>query len=259
MKRAIALSFAAALFGFTMVASAQWSDNFDSYPGNANINGLGGWSGWDNSAAQAPRTSTALSLSSPNSVLVSGLATTTTYSDNVHTYSGYSSGLWRYTANVFVPTTATGDAYFILLNKYTAGGVATDYDWSVEMQLNATTGLFIDDESGAVASPHSRTGGPAPLIRNRWVPIQVDMNLTANTVSIYYDGALFSSGTWTTDANSILNLAAVDMFSNASSGVYFDNLSLTQVPEPGAACLLALGLLAALRRRRAGNRDQTAP
>ena len=68
VKRTIGLSIAAALLGFAFVASAQWSDNFDSYPGNANINGLGGWKGWDNSPNQAPRTSTALSLSAPDKV-----------------------------------------------------------------------------------------------------------------------------------------------------------------------------------------------
>src|SRR2546426_5771422 len=142
IRRAMALSFAAAVLGFTSVSYAQWSDNFDSYPSNVNIDGLGGWQGWDNSHNQAPITSNARSLSSPNSVLVSGLATTTSYSDNVHKYSGYTSGLWRYTANLFVPLNATGDAYFILLNKYNDFG---PYDWSVELQLNATTGLITDD------------------------------------------------------------------------------------------------------------------
>jgi hypothetical protein len=248
MSAKLARSFVVALFGFATVASAQWADNFDSYPGNVNINGMGGWSGWDNSAAQAPITSTAFALSGPNSILVSGNATGSSYSDNVHQYAGYTSGLWRYTANVFVPTAATGDAYFILLNKYTP--VSGPNDWSVELQLNATTGLFIDDFTGNVNPPSVRAGGPAALIRNRWVPIQVDMNLTANSVSIYYDNTLLSSGTWNTDTGSILNLAAVDLFSNASSGVYFDNLSLAQVPEPATASLLGLGVLCFLWRRR---------
>jgi predicted metalloprotease with PDZ domain len=54
-------------------------------------------------------------------------------------------------------TAATGDAYFILLNKYANGG---PYDWSVEMQLNATTGLFIDDEVGTV---HARGFDARPI------------------------------------------------------------------------------------------------
>jgi hypothetical protein len=155
--------------------------------------------------------------------------------------------LWRYTANLFVPTAATGDAYFILLNKYTP--VSGPYNWSVELKLDATTGLVTDDFSGATTPPSTRIGGPTALIRNSWVPIQVDMNLTANTVNIYYNNALLSSGTWTTGTSSILNLAAVDLFSNASSGVYFDNLSLAQIPEPGVASLLALGVLAILRQK----------
>src|SRR5436305_11843880 len=111
----------AALGACSSAALAQWSDNFDSYPSNVNINGLGGWQGWDNSPAQAPITSNAIASSAPNSILVSGLATGTTYSDNVHQYSGYTTGQWRYSADLFIPANATGDAYFILLNKYADG------------------------------------------------------------------------------------------------------------------------------------------
>ena len=152
MRRASVLTCAAAVLGMSVVANAQWSDNFDSYPSNVSINGLGGWQGWGNVPANSPNTSTAQALSAPNSILVTGNASSSTnYSDNVHKYTGYSSGQWRYTANVFIPTNYTGDEYFILMNQY--ADPAGPFNWSIEMVMSGTTNQISDDyQTGAAGT-----------------------------------------------------------------------------------------------------------
>ncbi len=233
----------------TSVASAQWSDNFDSYASNVNINGQGGWQGWGGTAAAAPVTSTAQFISGPNSINVS----VANGSDNVHLYTGVTTGWWEYTANVYVPTAFTGDSYFILLNQYSNAG---PWNWSIEYQLNGTTNTFSDDYTNGTATVsgpgNSRTGSNLALIRNAWTQIRVDFNPATNQMITFYNGAVVSSGSWKTSATSLADLAAVDLFANAGTGgVYYDNLSLAQIPSPASFALLGLGGLVASRRRRA--------
>jgi hypothetical protein len=226
-----AIFVVAGLAATSGAAFAQHSDNFDSYPSNASINGLGGWKGWDNVPANAASTSTTQARSAPNSIILKGnAATETDYTDNVHEYN-LTSGKWAYTVYHYVPTGQIEDSYFILLNRY-IDGIHVGGDWSVEVQFNATSNLVIDDFSNAVAAPHTRTGGPVTLIRDRWVPVVATFDLDNNTVEITYDGAPLSSGTWTTAAGSQLAMQAVDLFSfhvPRTGGHFMDDISLEQV------------------------------
>ena len=250
----------AALAVMPAAAMAQWSDNFDSYPSNTNINGQGGWQGWGAVAAQAPNTSTAHALSGPNSVLVAGQGDTggAGYSDNVHKYTGYTSGWWEYTANIYVPGNATGQAYFILLNQY--ADPSGPFNWSIEYKIDAgpsgaTANTFSDDytngTSAVSGTGNARFGTNKTLIRDAWVQIRVDFDLTSNVMQAWYNGVPVSGGSWKTNATSTLALAATDLYSGTSSGVYFDSLSLAQIPAPSNVALLGLGGLVAARRRRA--------
>jgi hypothetical protein len=222
---------AAAVAAFPLAASAQWSDNFDSHS-LGSINGQGGWKGWDNSAGAAGNVSDAMALSGRQSQEISGPA------DSVHEYSGVNSGAWTYSAWQYIPGNFTGTTYFILTNTYNDGG---PYDWSVEYQFNASTGVVLDD---------FRTENPVNMVRDRWVELRVEFDLTANTAATYYDGALLSTGTWTTGVNSVLNLGCVDLFANSASSVFYDDMSLVAVPAPASAGLLGLGGLLMARRRR---------
>jgi hypothetical protein len=214
-------------------ASAQWSDNFDSYVTGSQMHGQGGWKGWDNVPAAGALTTGTPNFSAPNSVEITG------GSDLVHEYTGVSSGQWSYTAMQYIPGNFTGTTYFILLNTYADGG---PYNWSIQHSFNGTSGAILDD---------LRTENPVTMVRDAWVPIRVDFDLTANTVNTYYNNQLLSTGTWTTGTTSALNLAAVDLFANNTSPVYYDNISLTQIPGPASFALLGLGGLIAGRRRRA--------
>jgi len=218
---------AAATFVLSGTAIAAWSDNFDSYASGSNLNGQGGWFGWDGVATCGDVVSS-VALSSPNSAMIDN------GDDTVHSYTGVNAGAWTYTAWMFIPDDFTGKTYFILLNTYNNGG---PYSWSVQLTFDAATGKVTDD----IGSSNS-----LPFIKGAWTEIKVDFNLTTDTKKIYYGGNLLGASGWKNDG--VLALAAVDLYSEGSP-VYYDDLSL--VPEPGTLAALALGLgTLVLRRRR---------
>lgn len=226
------LVFVLVLGGLTGAASAQWSDNFDSYATGSQMHGQGGWKGWQNDPGSGALTSSAQALSAPNSVAIGGS------SDLVHEYSGVTSGAWTYYANVFMPTGRTGTTYFILMNRYSDAGGFQNGWWSVELGLAANGGVL----------DNLRSETPRTMNVGAWNEIRVDFDLTANTQSTFINGDLLSTGTWTTDGNSQLNLAVVDLYAGNTSNVFYDNMRL--VPEPTTMAALSLGVLAFIRRRR---------
>src|SRR4030042_3334301 len=84
-----------------------WTENFDSYATGSQMHGQGGWKGWGNVPGAGALTSNVQAHSVPNSVAILGA------SDLVHEYSGYTSGVWTYSAWQYVATTLSGLSYFI--------------------------------------------------------------------------------------------------------------------------------------------------
>lgn len=213
-------------------AQAQWSDNFDSYPAGS-INGLGGWQGWDNVPAAAGTVTPAVARSGPNSLSIVGV------NDSVRQYSGVTSGAWRYTAWQYIPQDFTGVTDFILNSQYNDGG---PYQWAVQMGFDATTGRVTDD--------NGRTSNVVNLVRGQWAEIRVDFDLTANTISEFYNGSLVATGTWNSASYPALALQSVDLYAATGSVVFYDDMSLAQIPTPSGAAVLGLGGLLVARRRR---------
>ncbi|MCA9977114.1 MAG: DUF11 domain-containing protein, partial [Anaerolineales bacterium] len=114
----------------------NWADNFDSYGTGVQLHGLGGWKGWGNAPAAGALTSNAQARSVPNSVDV------LTATDLVHEYDGYTAGKWVYTVWQYIPSSYSGQTYFILLNTYSDSGTN---NWSVQLCFNSATGQLIDD------------------------------------------------------------------------------------------------------------------
>ena len=195
-----------------LIQAVGWYDNFDSYATGSSLQGQGGWKGWANSPAAAALTSDEHAFSTPNSVDIAPAA------DTVHEYSGYIAGKWVYNAWQYIPTDFAGESYFILLNQY--DDLGNTLNWSVQVNFNSSTNLV--ENTGV-------SGGTLPLIKGAWMLLSVEFDLTHDTCSFYYGGQLLYEGTWTGEVSGsgISNLAAVDLFANGASSIYYDDLSLT--------------------------------
>jgi len=191
-----------------------WSDNFDSYATGSQLHGQGGWKGWDNSPAGGALASGAQFATAPNSAEIVGA------SDLVHEYSGATSGPFAYIAWQYVPSSMTGVSYFILLNTYNDGG---PYNWSVQVEFDGALNQV--NNTGA-------SGGSLPLIRGQWVQLRVEIDLTADTQAFYYNNQLLYQGSWSNEVSGggALEIAAVDLFANGASAVYYDDMVLASGP-----------------------------
>lgn len=192
----------------------DWADNFDSYGTDLSLHGLGGWKGWGNDPGATAYTRDTYAVSAPNSVEIAGA------SDLVHEYSGYSTGIWHYTAQQYIPDEFGGETYFILLNQYDDAGATLN--WSAQVDFNGASDMVIND---------GPAGGTLPLIRGVWVEILVEIDLYNNVQRFYYGGDLLFEDSWTEglSGGGILNIGAVDLFANGATEVYYDDLSLAEV------------------------------
>ena len=234
------LAVLAAVATFAVAANAQWSDNFDGYANGQQLHGVGGWTGWGNNAAAGALVTNAQSSSAPHSVDISGAA------DLVQEFTGATSGIWMFSGDIYIPTAFTGISWFIMMNTYTAAGGGGG-NWSMQMQFNAGTGMI----TNTGGSNNTVTQTQIPFIRGQWVPFDVTIDLDNNSHIGRYNGTEVVSGPWY-GAPGVAAIANIDLFANNATSVYYDNLELAIVPEPGTFVALGVGLagLLALRRRK---------
>jgi subtilisin-like proprotein convertase family protein len=203
---------------------ADWSDNFDSYAIGSQLHGQGGWKGWQNDPTAGALTSGDQSRSAPNSAAILGA------SDLVHEY-GETDGQWVYTAWQYVPQNFTGQSYFIMLNSYDDAG--SNLNWSTQVMFDGAANLVTND--GGVS------GGSAALVKGQWVEIRLEIDLDADTGAFYYNGSQLYSGTWSgqVSGGGATTIAAVDLFANSASVVYYDDMSLVNTSGPTVCSALA--------------------
>ncbi len=186
------------------LASADWSDNFDSYTAGSGLNGQGGWFCWDNNPAAEAYITTTQAKSAPNSVDI------TPTSDMVQEFN-IMSGTATITAWNYIPTGSTGAQYFILLTVY----MGSDSDWALDMKFDSDAGVVSTVEGTAT------TG----IVYDQWVEVKVEIDLAADTQSIYYNGALLETIPWS-PTSQIYQFDAVDIFSDGGSSIYWDDFNL---------------------------------
>ena len=200
-----------------------WEDNFDSYALDSSMHGQGGWKGWGNDPLWTAYVTDDQALSSPHSVDIVADA------DLVHEYVGVTSGPWTYTAWQFIPEDFLGLSYFILLSAYDDGGATNT--WAVQLRFDADMEI-VESEFDAVN---------LPLITGEWVEIRIEIDLDGDWMEIFYDGDLLVEKEWSATVQNTgggpLVIAAVDLFANLASSVYYDDMSLVGVPtEPAISC-----------------------
>ena len=194
---------------------AFFEDRFDTYANGSNVHGQGGWKGWGNVPTGGANVTNAQSSSAPHSINVAG------NTDLIHEFSGVTSGKWKVSAKQYIPSGFTGESYFILLGQYVdtcTGGPACQ--WAV--QVNFTGGMMINTGNSA---------GTLPYVTDQWANIEVEIDLDADTQTFRYNGTQLYSGTWTAEQNdgSVAALAAIDLFANGASTVYYDNIKVEEV------------------------------
>ena len=207
------------------VCGQPFVEPFEVYAEESQLHGQFGWKGWDNDPAfsapvtQEQRHSTSSSL---------GIAAA---ADLVHEYCTGDGGLWSLSAWQYIPSDfASGGSgqfdgtYFLVLNTYQDGG---PYHWSVQMQFDS------NDELLKVFHGDGVNTIDVPYVTDRWVKIQCVIDLDSDWTDIYYDDELVAEYTWTGgvlgEGGGALDIAAVDLYANGSSMVYYDDLRI----DPG--------------------------
>jgi hypothetical protein len=216
-----------------VISLAQWTDDFDSYTAGSGLHGQGGWVGWDNNPGADAFVTNLRSRSAPNS------EENRSTSDIVQQFTGINSGQWAISGWCYIPTGGFGNQFFILLNTYNHGG---PYNWSLDLQFNQTSGQVVDFDD-----PNTPT---RPIIYNQWVEVRVVIDFDTDFQQIYYNGALFASRSWTEGASGggVLNLAALDLYSEAASTIYWDDLALDDLRATPVQQTTWGGVKAAFRR-----------
>jgi len=212
----IALILLACLAFLPGRAAAQVFDDFETYALGSNLHGQGSWAGWADNPSAGALVSSAFSFSPTQSVNITGA------SDLVRTFSGATSGQWVFRVMQYIPSTSTGTTAIVLLNKYRVPYTTADLSWSVQIQCNMATAQINSDFGGTAL----------PMIKDQWVEFRFEINLTANSVSEFYNGQLLTNHVWQGGiAGPGLNeIQALDLYANNAGPVYYDNVSLGMPP-----------------------------
>ena len=185
-----------------------WEDDFDSYPTDTSLHGVGGWKGWDNDPFWEAFTTDDQAASAPNSVDIVGDA------DLVHEFTGYTSGQWVFSGKVYVPADFSGQSYLIFLNTYADGG---PNNWSVQVWFQP--GIIGNDITGATL----------PITQGAWLDWELTIDLDNDLQSFFIDGqALYTDQSWKDgiSGGGAANIGAIDLFANGATSVYYDDLML---------------------------------
>ncbi len=161
------------------VADAQFYDNFDAYTLGSLLIGQGTWEGWAGDPTVDAQVTNAQSDTAPHSI---NLAPDASFADVVTVFAGLNTGTWYAKVQTYIPTGHTGETYFIMLNTYDGG--ASIFNWSMQVGMTGEgTGLVTSYGGTDTAGT-----GTTPLLYDQWVEIVAEINLDANTYSLWYGG-----------------------------------------------------------------------
>jgi len=220
-----------AQFDRLTIVAPTWSDSLDTYePGP--LVGSGGWESWDNDPAGAGFLVTdEQAASPPHSVVIDG------HDDAVRRLHGYTEGVWVVSAWQYVRASLDDRQFLILLNTYEAGGPK---NWSLQLVTDGAAGAFAD----------FNTGDALPLITDEWAEIRVMIDLQQDEQSVFYNGELLVTKSWTdgVSGDGALNVGALNLYGDGSAHpVYYDDIAIDEI-APIGACVLDDGVCEELFR-----------
>jgi hypothetical protein len=106
-----------------------------------------------------------------------------------------------------------------LLSNYT-DGAGQENLWAVQLRFDSDS-MIVECEYDAIS---------LPLILDQWTEIRVEIDLDGDWMEIFYDDTFLHEKEWTAtpnnDGSGELNIAAVDLFANGATSVYYDDMSL---------------------------------
>ncbi len=216
---------------------SSWSDNFDSYGLDTQVEGQGGWENWSGDWYADAYVRDVQANSGPHSVDISmddDPVDPQWDSNVVRPYNGYGSGVWVYEAWCYVPDdfeSGPGEpeekgSHFGLLNTYDPG--SGDYRWSVQLRVDSPGGGL-----GGWFRHDGLTPTAVPLIYGQWVQVYVYIDLSTDSYRVHYNGIPLGSGVWSRGIDGgggALEIAAVNLRANGSTPVYWDDLQLYRPP-----------------------------
>lgn len=204
----------------------DWSDDMESYANGSNIAGQGGWQGWDGDNAGAGSLITQAQAHGGQQSLDVNVG-----SDTVHINSVYSCGTYVMQAFVYIPTglVAPDDTWFIMQKEYNDFG---PYQWSIQMRM-AADGTVDGDCGGAADSCNDTT-----WIADAWNEILAVIDIDGD-VTLLFNGFELGTYNWQNGIFGTDNgcptvggcIQSFDLFAFGATSVYYDDLSITFVPE----------------------------
>jgi hypothetical protein len=219
-------------------ANAQFTDNFDSYtPGT--LCPQGGWEEWAGSVDACGEVSTEFAFSGSQSLKLIGNVggSTGLGDDTIHRIPNFSGGVWEFSVMTYVPSSAEGTAYILLLNTYDdpPGAPIGDYRWSLQVRVDADTNTVTAEGGGSET---------IPLVKGQWVEFRAVIDLDNDTTDYFYNGTQFvTARSWINglSAGGQPRIEALDLYGNepglgGTSGTYYDDISLAPMGGPACPC-----------------------
>ena len=221
----------AVIDNFTLSSSTWWADYwhdaFDFHEAGFGLHGQYGWKGWDNDPLTDGLVTDAQARSPFNALTVS--AETDLVQEFDLPADRYVFTAWQYVPGDFQsggepPLTGT---YFVMMNTYSDGGPHEESDWSVQMNFDSNDGML------KVYYGNGLNTVDVPYVPDEWIELRVAIDLDADWTEVYYDNQFVVGYPWTGGVlgggGGALDIAALDLYGNGSTEVYYDDMHLRPV------------------------------
>jgi hypothetical protein len=209
----VILATAVLTLGSLTAIAQEYYENFESYAVGSGIIGQGGWDGWDGDPSYDAYVDIA-------PVPIGNSLRLDVNSDVVQQFSGFTGDAYLIHFAFYYPGNATGNCYFIVLDEYAHGG---PYSWLTQVQIGSG---FVEDYD---------TGDQLPLVTEEWNSIIIEYTPAAVS-RIYYNGDLLS----TRSVPVPVNIAAIDLFSDDGTEIYYDDIEIYPSTVPTEPTSLSL-------------------